>query len=69
MKPTKSTEAANRGFGIDRTKTVIDAGSQRATAQPEVKFATSKPSMTLMADHSWLPPTNRDIQSGAFEVP
>ena len=38
--PTMSTEAAMRGIGMDRTKTVIGAGSQRATAQPDVKFAT-----------------------------
>ena len=43
--PTISTEAAVRDIGKDRTKTVIDVGSQRATAQP-VKFASSKPSMT-----------------------
>ena len=39
VKPTISTEAAVRGIGKDRTKTVIDVGSQKATAQPEVKFA------------------------------
>ena len=57
VKPTISTEAANRGIGKYRTKTVIDAVSQRATAQPEVKFASSKPSMTLSADLNRLPPT------------
>ena len=69
VKPTISTEAAMRGIGMDRTKTVIGAGSQRATAKPDVKFATSKPSMTLMAGRSWLPPTNRGIQCRAFQVP
>ena len=52
VKPTISTEAAVRGIGMERTKTVIGAGSQRATAQPEVKFATSKPPRTLMAGQS-----------------
>ena len=42
---------------------------QRATAQPEVKFASSKPSMTLSADPNRLPPTFGGIQSGAFQVP
>ena len=36
-----------RGIGKDRTKTAIGVDSQRATAQPEVIFASSKPSMTL----------------------
>ena len=58
-----------RGIGKDRTKTVINVGSQRATAQPEVKFASSKPSMTLSADQNRLPPTCGSIPSGAFEVP
>ena len=69
VKPTISTEAASRGIGKNRTKTVIDAVSQRATAQPEVKFASSKPSMTLSADPNRLPPTFGGIQSGAFQVP
>ena len=69
VKPTISTEAASRGIGKDRTKTVIDAVSQRATAHPEVKFASSKPSMTLSADPNRLPPTFGGIQSGAFQVP
>ena len=69
VKPTISTEAASRGFGKHRTKTVIDTVSQRATAQPEVKFAPSKPSMTLSADPNLLPPTFGGIQSGAFQVP
>ena len=69
VKPTISTEPASRGIGKDRTKTVIGVGSQRATAQPEVKFATSKPQMTLLADQNHLPPTNGRIQSGAFQVP
>ena len=34
VKPTISAEAAKRGIGMDRTKTVIGAGSQLATAQP-----------------------------------
>ena len=69
VKPTISTEAASRGIGKHRTKTVIDAVSQSATAQPEVKFAPSKPSMTLSADPIRLPPTFGGIQSGAFQVP
>ena len=69
VKPTISTEAASRGIGKHRTKTVIDAVSQRATAQPEVKFAPSKPSMTLSADPNRLPPTFGGMQSGAFQVP
>ena len=64
-----STETAERDIGKDRTKTVIDVGSQRATAQPEVKFASSKPSMTLSADQNRLPPTFGGIPSGAFQVP
>ena len=68
VKPTISTEAM-RGIEKDRTKTVIDVGSQRATVQPEVKFASSKPSMTLSADPHRLPPTfGGCIQSGAFQV-
>ena len=69
VKPTLSTEAALRVIGKDRTKTVIDVGSQRATAQPEVKFASSKPPMTLSADQNRLPPTFGGIPSGAFQVP
>ena len=69
VKPTISMEAAVRGLGMDRTKTVIGVGSQRATTQPEVKFATSKPSMTLMANQSWVPPTNGGNPSSAFQVP
>ena len=69
VKPTISTEAASRGIGKHRTKTVIDAVSQSATAQPEMKFAPSKPSMTLSADPNRLPPTFGGIQSGAFQVP
>ena len=38
VKSTMSTEAASRGIGKDRTKSFIDAVSQRATAQPEVKL-------------------------------
>ena len=69
VKPTIFTEAAVRDIGKDGTKTVIGVGSQRATAQPEVKFASMKPSMTLMADQNQLPPTNAGIPSGAFQVP
>ena len=69
VKPTISTEAASRGIGKHRTKTVIDAVSQSATAQPEVKFAPSKPSMTLSAEQNGLPPTSGGIPSGAFQVP
>ena len=68
-RPTISTEAAKRGIEMDRTKTVIGTGSQRATAQPDVKFATKMPSMSFMAVQSWLPPTNEGIQSRAFQVP
>ena len=42
VKPTIFTEASGRGTGKERTKTVIDVGSQRATAQPEVKFASAE---------------------------
>ena len=69
VEPTKCTEAAVRDIGMDRTKTVIGAGSQRATAQSDVKFAISKPSMTLSADQNQLPPTSGGIPSGAFQVP
>ena len=69
VKPLISTEAAVRDIWKDGTKTVIGVGSQRATAQPEVKFASMKPSMTLMADQNQLPPTNSGIPSGAFQVP
>ena len=69
LKPVMSTETALRDIGKDRTKTVIDVGSQRATAQPEVKFASSKPSMTLSADQNRLPPKFGGIPSGAFQVP
>ena len=69
VRPTISTETAVRDIGKDRSKAVIDAGSERATAQRDVKFATSKPSTTIMAGQSWLPPTNGGIQSSAFEVP
>ena len=69
VKPTIFTEAAVRDIGKDGTKTVIGVGSQRATAQPEVKFASMKPSMTLMADQNQLPPKNAGIPGGAFQVP
>ena len=69
LRPVMSTETAVRDIGKDRTKTVLDVGSQRATAQPEVKFASSMPSMTLSADPTRLPPTFGGIQSGAFQVP
>ena len=69
VKPTKSTKAAMRDIGKDRSKTVIGVGSQRATAQPEVIFASSKPSMTLNPDQNQLPPTFGGIPSGAFQVP
>ena len=69
LKPVMSTEAAVRDIGKDGTKTVIRDGSQRVTAQPEVKFASTKPSMTLMADQNGLPPTSGGIPSGAFQVP
>ena len=69
VKSTISAGGVVRGFGMDRTKTVIGGGSQRATAQPEVKFATSKPLMTLMAGQSWVPPTNGGNPSSAFQVP
>ena len=69
VQPTISTEAAVRDIGKDGTKTVIGTGSQRATAQPEVNFASSKPSITLSADPNRLPPAFGGIQSGAFQVP
>ena len=69
LKPVMSTETAVRDIGKDRTKTVIDVGSQRATAQPEVKITSSKPSMTLSADQNRLPPTFGGIPSGSFQVP
>ena len=69
VKPTICIEAAVRGLEMDRPKTVIGVGSQRATTQPEVKFATSKPSMTLMANQNWVPPTNGGNPSSAFQVP
>ena len=53
----------------DGTKTVKGAGSQRATAQPDVNFATWKPSITLRADQNRLQPTIGGIHSGAFQVP
>ena len=68
LKPVMSTEAAVRDIGKDGTKTVIGVGSQRATAQLDVKFATSKPSVTLNAGQNQLPPTFGRIQS-AFQVP
>ena len=69
VKPTIFTEASVRDIGKDRTKTVIGVGSQRATAHPEVKFATWKPSTTLMAGQSWVPPTNGGNPRSAFQVP
>ena len=69
LKPVLSTEASVRGLGMDRTKTVIGVGSQRATAQQEVQFASTKPTMTLMADQNGLPPTSGGNPSSAFQVP
>ena len=69
VQPTISTEAIVRDNGRDRPKTVVGAGSQKATAQPQVKFATSKPSRTLMAGQSWVPSTNGGNPSSAFQVP
>ena len=69
VKPTTTTGAAIRDFGMDTTKTVIGTGSQSATAQQEVKFVSSKPSMTLSADQNRLPPTNGGNPSSAFQVP
>ena len=69
VKPTIFTKASVRDIGKDRTKTVKDAVSQRATAQPEVKFASSKLSMTLMTGQKRLPPTFGVIPSGVFQVP
>ena len=69
VKPTISNEAASRGIGKDRTKTVIDAVRQRATAQPDVKLVSSKPSMTLIADPNRLPPTFGGSPSGVFQIP
>ena len=69
MKPTISTEAATRGIGKERTKTVVDVASQRATSQPEVKFVSSKPPMTLSSQQNRLQPTFGGIPRGAFQVP
>ena len=69
LKPSISTEAAVLDIGKVRTKTVIGAGSQRATAQLGVNFASPKPSMILSADQNRLPPTFGGILSGAFQVP
>ena len=69
VQPTKTTEAVVRDNERDRTKTVKGAVSQTGTVQPEVKFATSKPSMTLMTSHGWVPPTNGGNPSSAFQVP
>ena len=69
VKPIISTETAMRVIGRDRTRTVSGVGSRRATAQPEVKIASSKPSMTLSADQNRLIPTFGGIPSGAFQVP
>ena len=43
-----STKAAMIEIGRDRTKTGQNAGSQRVTPQAKIKFATSKPSGSLM---------------------
>ena len=69
VKPTIFTEAAVRDIGMDRTKTVIRVGSQRATSQQEVKLASTKPFMTLMANQNGLPPTSRGNPNSAFQVP
>ena len=69
VQPTKTTEAIVRDNERDRTKTVKGAVSQTETVQPEVKFATSKPSMTLMTGQSWVPPTKGGNLSSAFQVP
>ena len=69
VQPTKATEAVVRDNERDRTKTVKGAVSQTETVQPEVKFASSKPSMTLSADPNRLPSTFGGIPSGAFQVP
>ena len=58
VKSTTFTEADVPDNGWNRTKTVYGAGSQRASVQPEVEFATSKPSTTISSGQSWLPPTN-----------
>ena len=63
------TKAAVREVGSDRTKTDHGAGSQTTTTQSEVKFATSKPSMTLSATENQLPRTVGGIPSGAIQVP
>ena len=68
VKPIMSTEAAVRDIKRDRTKIDHGACSQTATEQPEVKFATSKMSMTLSTDPYWLPPTFEGFPNGAFHV-
>ena len=69
VQPTKTTEAVVRDNERDRTKTVKVVVSQTETVQPEVKFATSKLSMTLMTGQSCVPPTNGGNPSSAFQVP
>ena len=69
MQPTKTREAVVRDNERDRTKTVKGAVSQTERVQPEVKFATSKPSRTLMTSQGWVPPTNGGNPSSAFQVP
>ena len=51
----------------DIAKSDHDAGSQIATAQPEMNIATSKPSNISSVDQNWLPLTNGGISSGAFK--
>ena len=69
VSPVMSTEGAVRDIKRDRAKTDGGAGSQRATAQADVKFATPKLSMPLSGDQNWLPPTFGGNLSSLFKVP
>ena len=64
-----SMHGEQRCTGMDRTKTAIGAGSQIATAQLEVKFATSKLPMALIAGQIWVLPSNGGTPSSVFQVP
>ena len=69
VQPTETTEAVVRDNERDRTMTVKGAVSQTETVQPEVKFVTSKPSMTLMTSQGWVPPTSGGNPCSASQVP
>ena len=44
--------------GTEQRLTTVGAGCQRGTVEQEMSFAISKPSRTISAGQSWLPPTN-----------